>query len=79
MDDEMMVPFTGQCYLKQYVPKMPNPVGLKVFVMANPNVIGCDFIVYQGKTTFSVDSARRSHWGIGNSLSVTGTWTCHLY
>lgn len=43
--DEMMIPFTYIWNIFIYmVPNMPNPVGLKVFVMANPKVIVCDFI-----------------------------------
>lgn len=50
--DEMMVPFSGVSELKQYVPNKPNPVGLKIFALANPNGVLGDFIFYQGKQTF---------------------------
>lgn len=73
--DEMMVPFSGVCTLKQYVPNKPNPVGLKVFVLANPNGIVLDFIFYQGETTFPELTASGFSLGESSVLKLTESLT----
>lgn len=49
--DEMIIPFTGHCGIRTYCPGKPNPVGIKAFVLANPNGMVCDFHIYQSSPT----------------------------
>ncbi|RVE50299.1 hypothetical protein evm_005134, partial [Chilo suppressalis] len=70
--DEMIIPFTGACHIKQYCPGKPNPTGTKVFVLANPNGLVCDLLVYQGKNTMTENI---HSLGEGVVLKLTETLT----
>lgn len=54
--DEQIIPFHGQVKMRQYIKGKPNPVGLKVFVMASLNGLPLDILLYEGKGT-QIESA----------------------
>ncbi|KAM3858926.1 piggyBac transposable element-derived protein 3-like [Diretmus argenteus] len=64
--DEQMIPFTGACPYRQYVPLKPNPVHLKNFVVASPDGIILDFDVYRGAPALAAQVQDSEGLGLGS-------------
>jgi len=64
--DEMMIPFTGNLNIKQYVKGKPNPWGVKLFLLCTSDGLVTNILDYQGKTTV-IDDEYKS-FGLGASV-----------
>ncbi|XP_063749777.1 piggyBac transposable element-derived protein 3-like [Eleginops maclovinus] len=64
--DEQMIPFTGACPFRMYLPLKPNPVGMKNFVMASVDGLVLDFEVYQGSQALALQVPDSDGLGLGS-------------
>lgn len=64
--DEQMIPFSGRCMFRQYVPPKPNPLGIKNFVLASKDGLVLDFHIYVGSTTIA--ESDKKQLGVGGGI-----------
>ncbi|XP_049453042.1 piggyBac transposable element-derived protein 3 [Epinephelus fuscoguttatus] len=75
--DEQMIPFTGACPCRQYLPMKPNPVGIKNFVCATADGIVLDFDLYQGTGALLEQVAEPEGLGLGSLVMARLCQTLH--
>jgi hypothetical protein len=49
--DEQMIPFSGAVAIRQYVPRKPYPIGIKILILAGSSGLVLDLEMYQGAST----------------------------
>ena len=85
--DEQRIKFTGRCPYHQYVPNNPDPVEMKIFVLAATTELVLDFEIYQGLADFAAFTPTQVDLGLGdfiiarlaNSLSLGSKIYCDHY
>uniref|UniRef100_A0A674PFF5 PiggyBac transposable element-derived protein 3-like n=2 Tax=Takifugu rubripes TaxID=31033 RepID=A0A674PFF5_TAKRU len=75
--DEQMIPFTGACPCRQYLPMKPNPVGIKNFVCATTDGIVLDFDLYQGSAALHEQVEEPEGLGLGSLVMARLCKTLH--
>ncbi|KAL2087970.1 hypothetical protein ACEWY4_016798 [Coilia grayii] len=75
--DEQMIPFTGACPYRQYLPMKPNPVGIKNFVCATADGIVLDFELYQGTNALIEKVEEPEGLGLGSLVIERLCQTLH--
>uniref|UniRef100_A0A8C1ND68 Si:ch211-255f4.7 n=1 Tax=Cyprinus carpio TaxID=7962 RepID=A0A8C1ND68_CYPCA len=75
--DEQMIPFTGACPCRQYLPMKPNPVGMKNFVCASAEGIMLDFELYQGADALIAQVQEPGELGLGGLVIDRLSETLH--
>ncbi|TWW61042.1 hypothetical protein D4764_05G0011320 [Takifugu flavidus] len=75
--DEQMIPFTGACPCRQYLPMKPNPVGIKNFVCATTDGIVLDFDLYQGSAALREQVEEPEGLGLGSLVMARLCQTLH--
>ncbi|XP_056885686.1 uncharacterized protein LOC130524010 [Takifugu flavidus] len=75
--DEQMIPFTGACPCRQYLPMKPNPVGIKNFVCATTDGIVLDFDLYQGSAALREQVEEPEGLGLGSLVMARLCKTLH--
>uniref|UniRef100_A0A674NLN0 PiggyBac transposable element-derived protein domain-containing protein n=1 Tax=Takifugu rubripes TaxID=31033 RepID=A0A674NLN0_TAKRU len=72
-----MIPFTGACPCRQYLPMKPNPVGIKNFVCATTDGIVLDFDLYQGSAALREQVEEPEGLGLGSLVMARLCQTLH--
>ena len=66
--NEQRVKFTGRCPYHQYVPNNPDPVEMKIFVLAATTELVLDFEIYQGLADFAAFTPTQVDLGLGDFI-----------
>ena len=71
-----MIPISGHVAVRQYVPRKPDPTGLKNYVLASKDGLILDFEIYQGKTTNFSEDVEMGTLGAGGKAVLRFCETC---